>query len=135
MYVFGMYLQVFWTYFVSILYALCQYMYTLHVFARINATSTFPCLEYDKYVQYVQILTRIRVYTYIKYEPNTYEYIRLYLHVCDGMCMYMTVYALFFDCRNLSRQICCTLLPVAMQWSLHVMPIWMAFLWWSSPIS
>jgi hypothetical protein len=40
-----MYLQVFWTYFISILYVFCQYMYVLHVFARINATSIFPCLE------------------------------------------------------------------------------------------
>ena len=74
-YVFGMYLQVFCSYMVSILFVfrnIFTYCTYLHVTMRLTL---FHALHTYKYVQYVHILTRIRAYTYTKYVPNTCKYI------------------------------------------------------------
>ena len=75
LYVFSMYLQVFCSYLVSILFVFCNiftYCTYLHVTMRL---AIFRAIYTCKYVQYVQILTGIRAYTYTKYVPNTCKYI------------------------------------------------------------
>jgi hypothetical protein len=91
-----MYLQVFCTYFRSILYVFCQYMYVLHVFARIDATSTFPCFEYvqiraihantdkDTCIYVHQIRTK-----YVQIHQIVFARIWWYMHVYDSICMYL----------------------------------------------
>jgi hypothetical protein len=95
-YVFGKYLQVYCSYIVSILFVfrnIFTYCTYLHVTMRL---ALFHALHTYKYVQYVHILTRIRAYTYTKYVPNTCKYIRSYMNVSAGICMYMSVYACIY---------------------------------------
>ena len=75
-YVFGMYLQVFCSYIVSILFVfqnICTYCTYMHITMQV---ATFRAFCTYKYVQYVHILSRILAYTYTKYVSNTCKYIR-----------------------------------------------------------
>jgi len=91
-YVFASILFVSCSYLVSIMFvycSICTYCTYMHITMRL---AIFRAFYTSVYVQYVQILTWIRAYTYTKYVPNTCKYISSYVNVTSGICMYMAVY-------------------------------------------
>ncbi len=78
-----MYLVYICKYLAVFLYVLCQYMHVLHVFARMNAISTFACLEHVQ-------MHAIRANT----DYNTCIYVhQIRTDISDCICTYMIIYA------------------------------------------